>query len=153
MHDHECDTCTFPPLIVSVEKFMLTTSSWMFPLFTPARAADEVNSSLLRASAKLMPPLTTPWCKDALNPSTGIDQDLIRHVVVVIWGCRIAPTGRLNVKGWMYWVFKVNMNSQYLHGSSYLAGYDKISFRNNGWRKGAAGNTIGIPIKISLNHI
>ena len=25
----------------------------------------------------------------------------------------------------MYWVFKVNMNSQYLYGSSYVAGYDK----------------------------
>jgi hypothetical protein len=53
-------------------------------------------------------------------------------VVVVIWGCRIAPTDRLNVKGWMYLLLKVNMNSQYLYGSSYLASYDKISFRNDG---------------------
>ena len=67
-----------------------------------------------------------------VNPSRGIDQDLIRHVVVVIWGCRIAPTGCLNVKGWMYWLLKVNMNSQYLYGSSYLASYDTISFCNNG---------------------
>ena len=36
-----------------------------------------------------------------LNPIRGIDQDLIRHMVVVIWGCRITPTGRLNVKGWL----------------------------------------------------
>jgi hypothetical protein len=39
-------------------------------------------------------------------------------VVVVIWGWRIAPIGRLNVKGWMYWLLKVNMNSQYCNASS-----------------------------------
>ena len=60
-----------------------------------------------------------------LNPSTRIDQGLIRHSAVALWGCRIAPTGRLNVKGGMYWLRKVNMGSLYLHISLYLASCDR----------------------------
>ena len=78
-----------------------------------------VDSWLLRQLLLFFMVSTSPWSEEVLpivsapfpefpvkivillsvNPSGGIDRYSVREVVVVvIWGCRIARTGRLNVK-------------------------------------------------------
>jgi hypothetical protein len=71
--------------------FALWAMQWIkeagFEIREPAKLYSDSKSGLAIAQNANM----------NFNPSTGIDQILIRRPTVGVWGCRLAPKGRLNV--------------------------------------------------------